>query len=238
MNWISHRGFKANAVENTHAAFEAAVDLGFSTLETDLRLTRDGHIVLHHDPDLRRLAGVPTVIAQSTRSELEKISLAGGSRLLFLDEFTRAFSRCSWVFDIKPETGMETLTHLIGWVKEQNLTHILTAKTRFVLWNEAHQHHLERLLPDAASYARSTECWRAGLSAIAGVSTFSGIKSGRTYALPPRLKLFELYTSAKIEHFHRLGARVLAFLPESERDVRQALACGVDDILTNGRIVE
>ena len=47
--WISHRGYKANAVENTGKAFATAVDIGFSALETDLRITKDHQIVLIHD---------------------------------------------------------------------------------------------------------------------------------------------------------------------------------------------
>ena len=71
--WISHRGYKAHAVENTRAAFEAAVAHGFTALETDLRRTRDGHLVLHHDPTLDRLAGDPRVVAGLTRAQLERV---------------------------------------------------------------------------------------------------------------------------------------------------------------------
>lgn len=52
--WISHRGLHQRHVENSLHAFEAAAEAGFHTLETDLRTTRDGLIVLHHDPALIR----------------------------------------------------------------------------------------------------------------------------------------------------------------------------------------
>lgn len=45
-----HRGARGLAPENTLAGFARALEIGVTTLETDLALTRDGVIVLSHDP--------------------------------------------------------------------------------------------------------------------------------------------------------------------------------------------
>jgi glycerophosphoryl diester phosphodiesterase len=45
-----HRGARGLAPENTLAAFAQAIEIGVTTLETDLAVTRDGEIVLVHDP--------------------------------------------------------------------------------------------------------------------------------------------------------------------------------------------
>ena len=47
-----HRGARGLAPENTLAAFRAALAIGVTTLETDLAMTRDGVLVLSHDPRL------------------------------------------------------------------------------------------------------------------------------------------------------------------------------------------
>jgi glycerophosphoryl diester phosphodiesterase len=56
-----HRGARGLAPENTLAGFRTALDLGVSTLETDLAITKDGVVVISHDPllnpDLTRLDG-------------------------------------------------------------------------------------------------------------------------------------------------------------------------------------
>jgi glycerophosphoryl diester phosphodiesterase len=56
-----HRGARGLAPENTLAAFRTALDLGVTTLETDLAVTKDGVLVISHDPylnpDLVRLDG-------------------------------------------------------------------------------------------------------------------------------------------------------------------------------------
>lgn len=55
-----HRGARGLAPENTLAGFAKAMEIGVSTLELDLALTKDGVLVAHHDtrlnPDLTRKA--------------------------------------------------------------------------------------------------------------------------------------------------------------------------------------
>ena len=45
-----HRGARGLAPENTLAAFERALEIGVTTLETDVHLSADGILVLSHDP--------------------------------------------------------------------------------------------------------------------------------------------------------------------------------------------
>lgn len=52
---FAHRGAKAHARENTIEAFELAVRLGATGLETDAWITADGQVVLDHDGLHRRL---------------------------------------------------------------------------------------------------------------------------------------------------------------------------------------
>lgn len=51
---IAHRGASGYAPENTMAAFERAVAMGATEVETDVALTRDGHLLLFHDFTLER----------------------------------------------------------------------------------------------------------------------------------------------------------------------------------------
>ena len=59
---IAHRGYSAAAPENTLSAFRRAVGAGAHALETDLRLSRDGVVVLAHDPSLRRTFGEKALV--------------------------------------------------------------------------------------------------------------------------------------------------------------------------------
>lgn len=50
---IAHRGASFYFHENTMEAFEAAAEMGAEMVELDVRRTRDGVLVVHHDPDIR-----------------------------------------------------------------------------------------------------------------------------------------------------------------------------------------
>lgn len=53
--WIvGHRGVRAHLPENTMISFQKAIDLGLNGIETDIHMTTDGQLVLHHDDALER----------------------------------------------------------------------------------------------------------------------------------------------------------------------------------------
>jgi len=51
---IAHRGDSAHRPENTLASFASALELGADLLELDIQLTRDGAVIVLHDPTLDR----------------------------------------------------------------------------------------------------------------------------------------------------------------------------------------
>lgn len=71
-----HRGARGLRPENTLPSFEAALDAGVTTIETDLHLTRDGVVVLCHEPyvsaHLFRDVAEPRPICQLTLAELRQ----------------------------------------------------------------------------------------------------------------------------------------------------------------------
>jgi len=231
--WISHRGSGSRSPENTLGAFREAVRAGFSVLETDLRASRDGHIALAHDPTLQRLCGDRRRIRDLSRAELLGIHLPGGHRVLFFDEFAAAFPEARWVLDVKPEHGEETVRCLSRWASAHGAADHLQARANFLAWNSRQERMLRRCFPQAVFYPRKWACVRAGLAAILGLPAGSGIRPGRTYGLPPRLGSLALYRPSIVEYYRRREARLLAFLPETQADVREALRLGFDEILTN-----
>ena len=71
---ISHRGGSAVAPENTMTAFRDAVDRWRTdVLELDVHATRDGVLVVHHDPTVDRCTDGAGAIAAMTANEIDAL---------------------------------------------------------------------------------------------------------------------------------------------------------------------
>ena len=66
----AHRGGAALRPENTIAAFDHGLSLGADGLELDVHLSRDGVVVVHHDPTLDRTTNGRGSLAALTAAEL------------------------------------------------------------------------------------------------------------------------------------------------------------------------
>lgn len=91
---LAHRGYHADAPENTMAAFEAAVKLGADGIETDVRLSADGKPVIMHD----RISPQKRAVAELTHRELESDA---GHPVPLLAEIFDAFPDLLWNVEIK-----------------------------------------------------------------------------------------------------------------------------------------
>lgn len=68
----AHRGDVAACPENTMPAFRSAYEIGADMIETDLRMTKDGEIVVIHDADLARTTDVSGKIRDLTLAEVRR----------------------------------------------------------------------------------------------------------------------------------------------------------------------
>ena len=69
---IAHRGASAVAPENTLAAFRQALADGADGIEFDVRLTKDGAVVVFHDATLGRLTDRKNLVSSLNSEELQK----------------------------------------------------------------------------------------------------------------------------------------------------------------------
>ncbi len=68
---MAHRGYSAEAPENTLEAMHAAMDIGIKAVEFDVQMTKDGVIVLLHDDSLTRTTGLKKKIWEVTYAEIQ-----------------------------------------------------------------------------------------------------------------------------------------------------------------------
>ncbi len=104
---IAHRGGAAHAPENSLPAFRRSLEIGVPEVETDVRLSRDGALVLFHDDDLAEKTDHAGPVEARKIAELRSIDIGGwfdrnhpdhperfaGTGLLTLEDLFETFGR-------------------------------------------------------------------------------------------------------------------------------------------------
>ena len=83
---MAHRGASSVAPENTLAAVKQAIEDGADWVEIDVQETADGEVVVMHDSDFMKLAGVDLKIWNATRTDLAEIDIGSWFDPTFKDE--------------------------------------------------------------------------------------------------------------------------------------------------------
>lgn len=111
---MAHRGSSLNAPENTMAAFELAIEQNSDYIELDIQQSKDGEIVVLHDPNLKRITGVDLNVYDATYKELLEYDIGShfdakfsDQRVLNLEDVLKAVKgKIRLNIEIKP-TGYE-----------------------------------------------------------------------------------------------------------------------------------
>lgn len=90
MKLIAHRGGSLGK-ENSFETFLASARMGADMVECDIRRTKDGVLVIYHDPSLERLAGYPVTVDQVTLEEMQEMHAAKGLEVLTFDRLAAEY---------------------------------------------------------------------------------------------------------------------------------------------------
>lgn len=113
---FAHRGLHASGrVENSRAAFEAALARGFG-IELDVQLSRDGEAMVFHDYELDRLTGATGAVASRTAAELGGIRLRGSDETIpTLRQALEVIAAAPLLIEVKaPERHVQPLCRAVS----------------------------------------------------------------------------------------------------------------------------
>ena len=120
---IAHRGASGQglAPENTLAAFEMAIQMGIDVVEIDVHATRDGQIVVLHDPTLDRTTDRQGLVRELSLNEVRRADAGtwfdprfSGERVPILEEVLEvARHRALVLIEIKAEFIAERLLSIV-----------------------------------------------------------------------------------------------------------------------------
>ena len=126
-HYILHRGDQTAAPENSMPAFEAAGRGGAEYVETDVRETGDGVLVVSHDDSLQRMCGENKLISELTYEEVKQYPIINGTNasqypdnvIPTLEEYLACCNKYSMtpVIEIKlisTEEGMRSFVQLLS----------------------------------------------------------------------------------------------------------------------------
>jgi len=111
---VAHRGASMHHRESSPEAFAAAIEIGADAIETDVRRTRDGVFVCHHDDTLERTGGVHRTVADLSFAQFQQ--LAPDYAVMLTDVLDTLRGRCNLLLDLKlrDEADIAALVDLLG----------------------------------------------------------------------------------------------------------------------------
>ncbi len=218
----AHRGSSLNAPENTLPAIEKAIREGADYVEIDVRQTADGHLVLLHDRDLRRIAGKSRLIWEMSIDEVRRVDAGEwfhprfrGVGIPTLEEVIEAVrGRAKLYLEIKPSIHTPDLT--------RNVVSVLRQRdfTRDVL--------IGALQPEVLEDVRRLE---PGLQTTLFVHTMIGEPDrSRIDALSLRA---EIVTQDEIRQAAAHGHELHVWTVNDRREMSKFIDMGVDNIITD-----
>jgi glycerophosphoryl diester phosphodiesterase len=235
--FIGHRGYAGKYPENTLAGFRAAAAAGLTMVELDVRLSRDRHLVVIHDADLVRLAGLPKRVNELTLSELQAVDAGAwfdpafsGERIPTLAEVFAALPPGIKVnVEIKP--GEHEPDHPPDGIERQ----VLAVADRFS------DHRLgDHRRPLISSFNPAVLRRVRDLSPRQPLAVLSdaqhqpdGLALCETVAAAAWHPHHSLITVRRVAAAHQQGLMVYPFTVNSAADLQRVRAAGVDGVISD-----
>ena len=222
---IAHRGLSAKFPENSLEAFAAAVECGADEIELDVRLTRDGEMIVSHDNRLDRITEAPEGLT------------VDGCDLEYLLSLNTGFRRGMKARFCLPREVFS----LFGGKIIFNL-HLKTAGPDDVIVRRLSDLIREYRVEDYVYFAgspRELERMKAAAPQVRRCAiqlprdTLDVVDSAGIYGCFRAQLWSGLYTAETVERLHAEGIGVNLFHAETPDEYRAAAAEGIDAILSN-----
>lgn len=238
---IAHRGASGEYPENTLAAFRAAAAAGAPYFELDVRMTRDGVIVLGHDDDLSRNCGIDGTISKLTFDELRQVdagwgfSPARGEGFPFrgqgltipaLEEVFAEFPKHRYIVEIK-QTEPNIVAPLLAAIERAGMRRRVLIASEY----QAPIDEVRALAPSLPTGFPYAEIAGFMMSLAPGAARF--VPQGEALQVPPEYESWRIVTAESIAAAHRIGVEVHVWTVNDTAEMRALLALGVDGILTD-----
>jgi glycerophosphoryl diester phosphodiesterase len=227
---FAHRGGARHpdvaGLENTRLAFEHAVRLGYTYLETDVHVTRDGQLLAFHDHVLDRLTSSVGSIVETAYVDLRTTLVGGREPIPLMADLLEHLPRARFNIDLKSDAAVPVLADLV----ERTGSHDRVCVGAFT---ERRLRAFRRLVsrPVATSYGPVG----VGLSRYAPRLLAERLLHGRGDALqvPHRHRGLHIVTPRFVARAHAAGRPVHVWTVDEPEEMELLLDLGVDGLISD-----
>jgi len=228
---FAHRGGafhpELEGMENSMAAFEHAVALGYEYLETDVHATRDGVLLAFHDAGLDRVTERQGAIADLSAQEVATALIGGREEIPTMAALLEHFPQTRFNIDIKSTRAAQLLVQLIestGAHERVCVGSFSGRRTRLVR---------DRLGGRVATAYTPSEV--VALRFLPG-DRFTRLLArcpGAALQVPHRHNGLRVATAGLVERAHAVGKHVHVWTVDEPAEMHALLDLGVDGLMTD-----
>ena len=223
---MAHRGYSAQAPENTMPAFQKCIDNRFTAAELDVQMLADGTVVVLHDDNLKRTAGVDKNVWEVTYDEIKDLDNGSffdesfaGTTIPTLDEVIRLAGR-----------GKEKL-YLNIEIKRNGHDDGIVEKVIEIIRKNNYMDYCDVTSQD---YETLEEVRKVDPKILTAYTSAIGIGDIDTLDAADIISIQETFaTYENIDRIHRAGKRVFVWTVNEEPTMKKLVSLNVDAILTN-----
>ena len=221
---FAHRGGASDHPENTLAAFQAAIDLGYRYLETDVHVTSDGMLLAFHDETLDRVTDRQGRIRELPWSFVREAKVDGLEPIPRLEEILGEWPEARVNIDVKHETSIEPLVDTLR--RTNSFDRVCVAS-----FSDRRLARIRQLTAQRVCTALGPR--EIGQLRIGSFGWPSGTLAGACVQVPPRIAGRNLVDRRFVDAAHRRGLAVHVWTIDHATEMERLLDLGVDGIMTD-----
>ena len=220
---FAHRGDSEAAPENTAAAFQSAVDLGFRYLETDVHCTRDGVLIAFHDDRLDRVTNQKGRIKKLNYADVACARVDNSEPIPLMEELLGDFPDIYFNIDPKSDAAVQPLIEIIKRTASEDRVCVGSFSDRRL-------RQIRSALPEVCTSMATYEAARAKLNSL-GVRL--GSLSANCAQVPVRWNGVSVVDRRFIQTMKGQGILVHVWTINDGSEMHRLLDMGVDGIMTD-----
>jgi glycerophosphoryl diester phosphodiesterase len=220
---FAHRGFAPDGAENSMAAFQRAVDLGFRYLETDVRVTADGVALAFHDSRLDRVTDAHGRVEALPWYKVREARISGVEPIPLLTDVLDAWPDVCVNLDVKSDSGIDPAIDAIRRTGAGPRVCIAAFSGRRLAVLRG------RLGPEVCSGLGPAEV--VSLRASRGAA--AARLRGRCAQVPARVGRWAFVERGYLDAAHARGVQVHAWTVNDRAEMTRLLDLAVDGIMTD-----